>query len=316
VYVVYSFEFTVSPLEGYRMSVYSDKEMSRAVYYPACGVDFGAIVELSNRSDLFIYVDWAKDYWPQSTEEYIEYLQNLELAEDDGCEQHGGDQGFENLFQPISENEVTERIEEAQAGEKEYGGLKREIIEELWKVNDELCPDSIELLEDNAVPIDGIGRVVIDEQIQFPLGFEMTQYERERYDERMRDLGSFEPWAREFKLRRTIGQQECYIRLLYIRGEGIATYCALFASGRIAPEVLVTVGSGPGLGGGFIRLEDPKPEGIMSRLLEACEKRPELWVRGRDCKNPEDGLYNILVEEYTGWAGVAAFRQQNEVKNR
>ena len=60
-------------------------------------------------------------------------------------------------------------------------------------------------------------------------------------------------------------------------------------------------------------MENPNPEGIMSRFLMACEERPELWVRGRDCENPENGLYNIMVEEYTNrWEGVAAFRQNNE----
>jgi len=287
------------------MSQYKDEELKKSVYYPGCGTDFEPLL-LFPESSLFIYVDYFYDCWSQSREEYLRKvsadaeeapMQIQERPEQGDAQEYANN--FRNLFQPISPQEYQDRIEnhirEVEASRRVDWGLKGEILEALERLNPHLT-----LVDDGRlIPPGEIG---IGEEPQWPAGFAMLPEEHQRWEETMANIT---PWAHEFR----IAWQTRLLRVLYICGEGLATYCALFNSGEIAPRVLVTIRTF-GLGaGGWCNLEDPN--GITDRLLRACEERPELWVRRRGQGNPEEGLYNTMVNEYEGaWDGVAAFRQR------
>ena len=128
------------------MGLYSEKELSQAVYYPACGVDFCAVLKLANKSDLFIYVDWSRDCWSQSKEEYLERQIQIELPNGEPAQP----EAFEDRFQPANNEELRVRYEtvrrEAIASNRVDWGLKGEIIKELEKLNNQPAPDSLYLL--------------------------------------------------------------------------------------------------------------------------------------------------------------------------
>jgi hypothetical protein len=97
-------------------------------------------------------------------------------------------------------------------------------------------------------------------------------------------------WLLEADIRRKGTDRR--LRLQYMTAEGMASYIALTHNGRYAPRILVTVQTGC--------LE--KPNGFMTDILEHCEKKPEIWVRGfepdyRDRRNPtlsaRDRIYPV-----------------------
>jgi len=281
------------------MSQYKDEELKKSVYYPGCGTDFEPLL-LFPESSLFIYVDYFYDCWSQSREEYLRKvsadakeapMQIQERPEQGDAQEYANN--FRNLFQPISPQEYEDRIEnhirEVEASRRVDWGLKGEILEALERLNPHLT-----LVDDGRlIPPGEIG---IGEEPQWPAGFAMLPEEHQRWEETMANIT---PWAHEFR----IAWQTRLLRVLYICGEG------LFNSGSISPRVLVTIQAG-GTGGCTFGVLNA-PLGITEHLLRACERRPHLWVRGRGGENPEEGLYNILVEEYEGaWDEVAAFRQR------
>jgi len=291
------------------MRPYTEEELCHAVYYPACGVDFSPILDLSHIWNLFIYVDW-RSYWSESKDERLKRLRLRKLEIDMQIElakqtrrakptQATKKRSVDDIFKPCSYEDYKERLEtqiqETTASEQAYYGMKKHL------------PDSLELI--------GERRVLLAEML-FPPGFTLTPEESDRYQraEREEELtrGFRWPWATEVKLRRKMGTYERELKLVYITEECFATYSALFRSGQIAPKVFVTTQTG--MGPGFAQLQDPI--GITDRFLRACEKRPLLWVRNRNNGNPENSLYNTPVEEYMGWPTMGwfaeAFRTQEQ----
>jgi len=97
------------------------------------------------------------------------------------------------------------------------------------------------------------------------------------------------------------------LRLVYMTAEGMASYIALTHNGRYAPKVLVTIQTG--------RLEHPN--GLMTDILERCERKPLIWVRGfepdhRDHRNPtlsaKDRIYEVTGSDFLfPWKPRGAF---------
>jgi len=154
------------------------------------------------------------------------------------------------------------------------------------------------LLGDAAIPV------------SFPAGFRLTTEETSSYDRRLGQvLAPVRPWAREFTFLRTVGSVVRELKLTYIAAEGLAAYCALYASRGIAPQFLCTIQSGPGFGFGWTRLEEPG--GTFERLLLACAPRPRVWVRGGRMLGVEGGRWPVRIQAHKGWSARAYVREGN-----
>jgi hypothetical protein len=106
-----------------------------------------------------------------------------------------------------------------------------------------------------------LNTIGIGNTIQWPDGFQLTLEEQENYDEM--NLSEEKQWAQECTF--LVSNRE--VKMLFIRAEGLATYCALFKSGKIAPRVFVETSYG------MVRwcnsLMDP-----FTRLFKVCDKQP------------------------------------------
>jgi len=260
------------------MKPYNEEELSQSVYYPACGFDFSPLLAFSHISQLFIYADWGV-----SLEKVAPKLKEY-------CGK-------------VSKRLAPDGLKLVEEGLR--GGVG-------W--NRGLRQPSPERLEDLPPVVNGLlstNGLVAPRETTRPGNFALKRDEKNAF---IQKAPCFTPRVGEFTLEKTTGNSKRNIKLLYVVAEGLATYCACYQSGEIAPKILVTVQSGGGLGEGYVTLEDPR--GIMARFLCECERKPLLWVRGRLLgsdpsplpENPRDGLYNKCVRYYRGWnEAVAAF---------
>jgi hypothetical protein len=246
--------------------MYSEREFENACYYPACGDDLlGPVADFPHIS-LFIYVDWWNRRWSQTREE------RLRRESPANAENSSSQSGWDAVFRPINRRELEERLGPPVIGED--FGFKGTLTDMLRCQSEQSGPDRLEYISDQAVPFASVGAIGLDLIEKYrPTGFFMEPFEEESYRS-ARDGVCQEPWAREITLSRRTGDTEHSVRFLYITGEGIATYCKIYADHGIAPRVLITGVTGMG---GFAPLEDS--HGIMARLLGACEAKPRRWVR-------------------------------------
>jgi hypothetical protein len=146
----------------------------------------------------------------------------------------------------------------------------------------------------------------------WPSGFRLTAAEEQSYRRRMGQVSApRRPWAHEFRFRRVAGPADRALRLIYVAGEGLATYCALFAARRRAPAFVCTIQSGPGFGFGWARLEEPG--GTFERFLSAVDPLPRVWIRGNwnRLRGIEGGRWRVPVQEYEGWSARAYAREED-----
>jgi len=260
------------------MKPYNEKELSQSVYYPACGFDFSPLLAFSHISQLFIYADWGVR------------LEEVARKVEQYCEQ-------------VSNRLAPDGLKLVETGLRVDVGLNRGLRQPR--------PESLEDLPSVVNGLLSTNELVAPRETTLPGNFALNLDEQNAF---IQKAPCFMPRVREFTLEKTIGNSKRNIKLLYVVAEGLATYCACYQSGKIAPKILVTVQSGGGLGGGYVTLEDPR--GIMARFLCECERKPLLWVRGGLLgphpgplpENPRDGLYNKCVRYYRGWnEAVAAF---------
>jgi len=276
------------------MSLYSEEELKKSVYYPACGTDLRPILEFSNKSNLFIYVDNGFEEWSIPNNEFMQRQQQRELSNADTAKP----ECFEDIFKPATPEELTER----NSNGNDYG-LKGRLYEALEELNNSIAPGFLSF--DDGRDVSEL--VDIDYEGFFASRIYDALNDQEKASSR-RSIGAF--WAREFIIKGKLNNMPIDIKFLYIASEGIVTYCSLFNYGAISPRILVTIQSGMNSVGRF-----DAPNGIFSRILATCNQQPLCWVRGGSGNIPDapDCLYNIMVEEYTNcWEGVAAFRQNNE----
>ena len=266
------------------MEPYSDEELRKSVYYPACGFDFTPILTFSHISNLFIYADWNTPP-KKASQKLMEYCEkvNQYLAPDS--------------LELIKEN-YNRDVELFMEG-------RCFIFKRTPTRLTNLLPHINKLLS--------IYKLITTRDPKLPNNFVMNQGEKERFMQGPYRINTpFKAWVREFILHKTVGKCESIIKLLYIGVEGMTTYCVCYDSGNIAPKVLITVQGGRGLVKGFGTLEDPK--GIMAHFLCECNEKPLLWVRGGMLEpnpgplpeNPDDGLYNNFVKYYEGWNEAVA----------
>lgn len=250
--------------------MYSKEELERTVCYLACGCDFRPLFVFS--SQLFIYVDWRDRRWSATPEQHLRRIapaqsrrrgQQLERAQ--------AAAGPHELFRPATREEIEERIRPPKAGGTMDFGFMGDLVCGLDELNRQLAPDHLNYKRDRHVPFGSVGAIGIDSIKKELPEFGLTPAEK-------RDCRATRaiqrPWAREITVGGRVRCKTRQVRLLYVAGEAIATYCRLYARQRIAPRVLITTATGMGQ---FAALEDPR--GIMARLLAACEVKPRRWIR-------------------------------------
>ncbi|MGN1215563.1 MAG: hypothetical protein ACI4TJ_04870, partial [Candidatus Cryptobacteroides sp.] len=66
--------------------------------------------------------------------------------------------------------------------------------------------------------------------------------------------------------------------LMYICGDGAATYAALYSEKKIAPTVLAIIHPGTGWGGNYTDFFNP--EKILRKIIDSGKKRPLLFYGG------------------------------------
>lgn len=142
-----------------------------------------------------------------------------------------------------------------------------------------------------------------NDAVDYPLGFVLLENERERRQQRLPRIlaDCMHIQYAEY----TLEYDNRTIYLTHINAEALTIYSYLFQSGHIAPEILINVNSGAGLGGGFVKFEDP--DGITKRFLSCCEAKPLIWIRGgmRGNKNvikkPVNGFYDYEIKSIDDW---------------
>lgn len=260
------------------------------MYYPASGIDLEPILTASEVADLFIYVDYRAK-WRDERQEVVQRMQDTlnaiktrdEHERGSNSNADEGDLGFpDSVFRPLNIQEMEEQIGQVETSGPDDHGVEACLRNQLEEFNRQSSSDQLIYVHDREIVLDDIGvdAVGLDGIRRYaPSGFVMRPSEQRSYKRTWDgEPASIAPWAREIALDCRIGGQRRSITLTYIAGEGIATYCALYRSGRIAPQVLITRHSF-GLGAhGFASLEEPT--GIMGRLLDACDAKPERWITG------------------------------------
>jgi hypothetical protein len=251
--------------------MYSKKELQSSVYYPACGCDLKPLFLFS--SELFIYADWWDRRWSATPEQHLRRIAPPESRQrQQQLQREQTAVGPGTIFRPATREEIRARILPAEPGTD--FGFKGYLVSGLEELNRQLAPDYLEYKRDQHIRSSSVGAIGLDSiNENSPPGFRMTPAEQRSY----RDAQSHvvrRPWAREITLGGRIGRRARQIRLLYIAGEGIATYCKLYASQGIAPRVPITTVTG--MGPKFADLENPG--GIMARLLHVCQRKPLLWL--------------------------------------
>ncbi len=98
----------------------------------------------------------------------------------------------------------------------------------------------------------------------------MTVAEMRDYREVFGRFQNDKNWATEFHIDRKVGDLSRRLRVIFLNGEAVASYCALSRNGKNPPLVFCAIQTGC--------LE--KSQGIMNRVFNAHPKRPALWVRG------------------------------------
>ncbi|MEQ8667571.1 MAG: hypothetical protein RIC12_00275, partial [Pirellulales bacterium] len=170
-----------------------------------------------------------------------------------------------------------------------------------------------------------VGRQELGRGPRLPVGLEGELYEHEMT--RRRNFGEIrQPWAREFNIRRKIGEIQRDLRLIYIASEGLATYSALFGEPTVNPQFLCTIQTA--WGRAYVPDALEAAGGIHERFLLSIGG-PRVWVRGNWIRGREehlpraDGHWCRCVQKYAGWqcfnyenqpvfANVAAFARQDD----
>ena len=137
------------------------------------------------------------------------------------------------------------------------------------------------------------------------------------------------PWAWEFRFRRRIDGIERDLRLLYISGEGLATYSAFYADPTTSPLLLCSIQTC--WGGVDVEEALEAADGLHEEFLLHF-RGPRIWIRGNWVRRwplfetyppREEGQWNRRVQDYTGWqcfdyernpvfATVAAFATEDD----
>ncbi|MBX9792311.1 MAG: hypothetical protein K2Y37_25710 [Pirellulales bacterium] len=224
-------------------------DLTESFFYPACGTDFWPLMAFGDFLDAFVYSDW------NIAQEQV--VTELESAFSNG-------------------NDKTLRLIGHRAVEGWYGPVRA------VRVNNNRRSESY-------------GQVIPHEPGPyvpthlFPPGFELTDEERENYLQRCETaIGAQQPWVRQFLFkRRTTGDIERDVNLVYFSDEGLARYGLTYAGSGIAPRWLCTFQSGIGWGHGWTRLEEPGA--TFERFLKAFPQHPDVWIRGNYASPGEPG---------------------------
>lgn len=158
-----------------------------------------------------------------------------------------------------------------------------------------------------------IGKEELGRHTPMPNGFQLTPEQHREYNNRLADApGYAEPWAREFTFLRQVGTLTRELTLIYVSGEALATYAAMFLSRGVAPQFVCTVQSGPGWGGGWSLLE--QPGGVFEQFLLASPAQPRFWIRGGYCMPFAEGEseWGVVRQGYSGWTVVALFGRDED----
>ena len=136
----------------------------------------------------------------------------------------------------------------------DYGISEKEIesalIEVINNLNNQIAPGKIELLNSESIS----KAELTDAEPILPPGFKLSNYlDPEKVREKLPQV-----WAKRFYLHREFGKVIRKLQLIYIYGEGLATYSALYRGGKLAPKILITVQSGAAFGGNYTEFEDGK----------------------------------------------------------
>jgi len=179
----------------------------------------------------------------------------------------------------------------------------------------------------------GPGRHVTEQELgrtaQLPAG--MARQLREHEMERRRNFGEIGTlWAREFCFRRHIAGIHRDLRLIYVRGEGLATYSAFYAKPAVSPMFLCSIQT---TWGGVNVPEALEAAGGIHEQFLRTFGGPKIWIRGNwirpnRVRHPpvDEGHWNRRVQKYAGWqcfdyehqpifADVAAFTSPDEELN-
>lgn len=108
-------------------------------------------------------------------------------------------------------------------------------------------------------------------------------------------------WATEFQIDRKVGNASRRLKVVFLNGEALASYCALSRNGKNPPLVFCAIQTGC--------LE--KSQGMMNRVFTAHDKKPALWVRGcwhnDDWPAPTEGVlsrtgtFPVRVQGFRSW---------------
>lgn len=188
--------------------------------------------------------------------------------------------------------------------ENEIENYLAEVIEIL---NKQIAPGKLDIISSEPISKADLS----DTEPTLPLGFILRRYlDPEEVREKLSQT-----WAKRFNLKRKFANVVRNLQLIYIYGEGLATYSALYRGGKLAPKILVTVKSGVAFGGNYTEFEDGR--GIFADFLDACEEKPIIWVRGTGGYGVDtSGSWNNQIQGYANWhinnihrSHVAAFRR-------
>ena len=148
--------------------------------------------------------------------------------------------------------------------------IENDLTDSIERLNRHLAPGKIQLVDFKSISKTDL----TNREPELPPGFRLRRYLRpEEIKEKLSKT-----WAKRFKLRRKIGKISRKLQLIYIYGEGLATYSALYRGGNLAPKILVTIQSGVNFGGNYTEFEDGR--GIFADFFSYCKEKPSVWVRG------------------------------------
>jgi len=104
-------------------------------------------------------------------------------------------------------------------------------------------------------------------------------------------------WAAEFLFHRRVASTRRPIRVIFLHGEAMASYCALSHNGKNAPRIFC------GIQTGMLDLA----EGVMNRVFDSHAQTPEYWVRG--AWRHDDALDHGLSDVICSKGGFNKFAQ-------
>jgi hypothetical protein len=138
--------------------------------------------------------------------------------------------------------------------------------------------------------------------------------ERYNFAMRLTNANPLTAFARWFILKRDQELDDTHdpesFSLLYIRGEGAATYQALYIEQKILPSIVAIIRPGPGFGGNYGDFEElffdvakMHPEGMPTRLLEwHSSNHPHRNADSRWVKHYQTRLLEPLPKDEPGFA--------------